>query len=121
VINECAIQTKIPAFVQSYARTAVNLSEQESQIGQTLKIRVTYVLGFGGGIYSGPKSMTVEGTLYRGSERVDGFEARCTTTGDMYGGFKGTCSLRGRCTKTLLKDISACLVQPVARAQLGEL
>ena len=70
-----------------------------------LRLQITYVLGVGGGAWSGPKAITVAADLIE-----DGKVARQTkinrwTTGGMFGGFKGTCALLERSATAIGKDL----------------
>ena len=86
-----------------------------------LDIEIVAMMGAGGGMWSGPKQMTVVGTLTEGGAVVGTFRARRTTTGGAWGGYKGTCSLLGRVGKALAKDIGDWLRAPTNDARLGEL
>ena len=73
--------------------------------GEVIKVRITHVLGVGGGAWSGPKAITVHADLMK-----DGKVERTTrinrwTTGGMWGGFKGTCSILHRSSAAIAKDL----------------
>jgi hypothetical protein len=64
--------------------------------------------------------MTVKGQLYENGKEADSFRAKRFSTGGMFAGFKGTCSIIGRCTKAIGEDIARWLEVPTANAKLGD-
>jgi hypothetical protein len=64
--------------------------------------------------------MEVTGTLMQDDQAVAAFRAKRFTTGGAFGGFKGTCSIIGRTTKAIGRDIAAWLQNPVDGAELGD-
>jgi hypothetical protein len=121
VIDECELQNKIPAYLSQYARKAVALVDGEfSQEGRRLELEISGAHAPGGGAWSGPKSVEVLGKLYEGDTLVGDFVASRYSTGGMWGGFKGTCSIAGRCAKAIAKDISVWLKKPTMDARLGD-
>ena len=64
--------------------------------------------------------MTVIGTLRERGRVVGSFRAKRYTTGGAFAAFKGTCSIIGRCTKAIGKDIAAWLENPGMDSKLGD-
>lgn len=123
VMDECTLQTRLPGFIKAAAKkTNVVLVGEitDASEGQVLTLEITHVVGFSGGAWSGPKSVTVEGTLTENGEVIGTFTASRYSTGGMYGGFKGTCSILGRCIQTLGSDIAKFLEKPKMDARLGD-
>ena len=116
---ECGLDTQIPQWLAEYAPGATPSAPTDA--GRVLDIEIVAMMGAGGGMWSGPKQMTVVGTLTEGGAVVGTFRARRTTTGGAWGGYKGTCSLLGRVGKALAKDIGDWLRAPTNDARLGEL
>lgn len=126
VKNECGLETKIPEFVQSFAKkdfdkiTMVN-SASVGTPGKALSMRITGVSGSKGGTTTGPKNLTIRGTLWQNGKVAGTFTAtRFTTGGVSWIGYKGTCSMLGRCAKTLGKDVAGWLKNPTMNAKLGD-
>lgn len=123
VENECTLQTRLPAFIEDGARRGVDIviSDQplDNVAGKVLRLEYTHILGTGGGAWSGPKSVTVAGELWEDGELIGSFVASRYSTGGAFGGFKGTCSILGRCIKTLGVDIARWLEDPTMDARLG--
>lgn len=126
VKDECRLETKLPTFVQSYATklgVEITLTDQPLSIkssGKVLLLEITGVVAPGGGAWSGPKTVSVAGKLYDNGKLVGDFTGSRYSTGGVFGGYKGTCSIAGRCVKTLGKDIAEWLRQPSSSAHLGD-
>jgi hypothetical protein len=118
VRNECQLGEKVSSFLAEYAPDA-KVSEDTKQ-GRYLRMTISEVTAFGGGAWSGPKWMTVTGTLVQDDKPVASFRAKRYSTGGAFGGFKGTCSIIGRCTKAIAQDIAEWLKNPVDGARLGD-
>lgn len=117
---ECNLETKIPAYVREAVSGQFKIVDAEGGRGKTLTMKITGVLGVGGGAWSGPKSVTVEGTLKEGGKVVGTFRALRYSGGGAFGAYKGTCSILDRCAKTLAKDIARWLNTPSMNARLGD-
>lgn len=107
VKKECALDTKVPQYVKSAAGSSGK---------GTLEMRITNVLAPGGGAWSGPKAVTVAGTLRDGGKVVGTFTARRQTT---RGGY-GTCQMLQRDAEAIGKDIAGWLKSPSMDARLGD-
>lgn len=118
VEEECDLQSKIPEYFYEYAPSAVPGSGGSARV---LQIEIVNVIGQGGGMYTGPKQLTVQGTLTENGQVVGTFKGRRTTTGGAFGGYKGTCSLMERNAKAVARDISEWITSPSMDALLGEL
>jgi len=122
VETECKLQTSLPKYIKDFSRKInVELAEDVTGIteGRVLDIEIVNVLGAGGGAWSGSKSVTVKGTLTENGEVIGTFTAARYSTGGAFGGFKGTCSILGRCIKSIGKDIAGWLATPTMDARLG--
>ena len=123
VRKECMLETKLPQFIVEGAERGVDVvladAPAENATGKVLRLEFTHILGFGGGVWSGPKSVTVSGKLYENGKVVGSFVASRYSTGGAFGGYKGTCSILGRCIKTLGIDIAHWLESPTMDARLG--
>ncbi len=119
---ECTLQTRLPQFIKDYAKKMnVVLAEDlsDSTEGRVLHIEIVNVLGTSGGAWSGAKSVTVEGKLTENGEVIGTFTARRYSGGGFGAGFKGTCSILGRCIKAIGSDIAKWLANPTMDARLG--
>jgi hypothetical protein len=118
VRNECQLGEKVSTFLAQFASN-VAVSD-DTKTGRYLRMEITEVVATGGGAWSGPKWMTVKGTLLENDKAIASFRAKRFSTGGAFGGFKGTCSIIGRCTKAIAEDIAEWLKNPVDGAELGD-
>lgn len=125
VRTDCHLPEKLSRFIKEYA------SDYSSQIlsestnapkgAQILTVEIFNVMGGGGGAWSGGKSVSIKGALQQNGETIGSFKARRFSGGGMFGGYKGTCSIMGRCVKTLGRDVAEWLRHPSQNAILGDL
>jgi len=124
VQSECKLESKLPGFIRSAAKRGITVSVTDVPLddveGKVLHIEFTHVLGTGGGAWSGPKAVTVQGELREAGEVIGSFTSTRYSTGGAFGGFKGTCSILGRCVKAMGKDIARWLENPTMDALLGD-
>ena len=118
VRNECQLGEKVSSFLAESAPNVI-VSDNPKE-GRYLRMEITEVVATGGGAWSGPKWMTVKGTLQENDKPIASFRAKRYSTGGAFGGFKGTCSIIGRCTKAIAEDIAEWLKNPVDGAKLGD-
>jgi hypothetical protein len=111
VRKECALDTKIPGYVKS--------SASGIQGAKSLDMKITGILATGGGSFSGPKSVTVAGTLREGGKVTGSFVARRNASAGAFGG-GGTCAMLDRCAKAIGSDIATWLKAPSMDARLGD-
>lgn len=122
VKEECALDTKVPDFVKEFGGDAVEVvdGQLDRKKGRVLLMEITEVHAPGGGAFSGPKWMTVKGDLLENGKSIGSFRAKRFSTGGAFAGFKGTCSIIGRCTKAIGQDIASWLQSPTRDAELGD-
>lgn len=123
VQTECQLPEKLASFIENYAKQrfdAVQISDRGGS-GKVLVVEITDLIGTGGGAWSGSKAVTISGKLMEGDKTIGSFIGRRTSGGGLYGGFKGTCSILGRCVKALGRDIGSWLKAPSTDSRIGEL
>jgi hypothetical protein len=59
--------------------------------------------------------------LTKNGKKLGDFKARRYSGGGMFGGYKGTCAILGRCVRTLGSDVAKWLSHPKSKAMLGNL
>ncbi|MDJ0851026.1 MAG: hypothetical protein QNK04_21860 [Myxococcota bacterium] len=119
VRQQCELGEKVASFLAE-SNGDVKLVESAGRKGSVLHLEITQVHASGGGVWSGPKWMTVMGTLKKNGKTVSRFRAKRYSTGGVFGGFKGTCSIIGRCARAIGQDIGAWLQNPQDGALLGD-
>lgn len=122
---ECDLPGKVPVFVKEFADKSydkVVLADNVSAKtpGQALSMKIVGLTGTGGGAYSGPKHVTVEGTLWENGKVKGTFTATRYSGGGAFGGYKGTCAILGRCVKAIGKDVGGWLLSPGMNTKLGD-
>ena len=120
VQGECQLQTRVPTFLAEFAGANVELVDALPRSGRVLEMTISNVHAPGGGGFSGPKWMTVKGTLKENGKVIGTFTAKRLTTGGAFGAFKGNCALIGRCARAIGKDVAEWLQNPTKGAMLGD-
>lgn len=120
VQDECQLQTKIPSFLSSYSSDVELVDGSLPSRGRTLTLEIGDVHAPGGGAFSGPKTVTVTGTLRENGQKIGNFVATRYSGGGAFGFYKGTCAIAGRCAKALGKDIADWLKNPAKDSRLGD-
>ena len=124
VRQECNLGQSLSQFIDNAAEDnssgVVQTANLKKSKGRVLSIDITNVHGLGGGAYSGAKSVTIEGTLKENGKVVGTFTGSRYSGGGFWGGFKGTCSILGRCVKALGNDVALWLENPYKGARLGD-
>lgn len=122
---ECNLPVRVSEFVKEFADKnfekvilADNVSAKTP--GQALSMKIVGVTGTAGGAWSGPKHVTVEGTLWENGKVKGTFTATRHSSGGAFGGYKGTCAILGRCVKAIGKDVGEWLLAPGMNTKLGD-
>ena len=120
VRDECQLQTKIPQFLSTYSSGVTLVDDSLGKSGRSLALEIGAVHASGGGAFSGPKTVTVTGTLRENGKKIGNFVATRYSGGGAFGFYKGTCAIAGRCAKALGKDIADWLKNPAVDSRLGD-
>lgn len=88
--------------------------------GKLLSVKITGLVGPGGGAWSGAKQVTIDGVLTENGKTLGTFKGMRVSGGGTFGAYKGTCSILGRCVKALGKDVAGWLKAPTMNARLGD-
>ena len=82
---DCTLETRLPKFIEDYSKKGVDVvigdDPGEESAGKVLHLEFTNVHGPGGGAWSGPKIVTVEGTLTENGEVIGSFIGTRYSTG----------------------------------------
>ena len=116
VRSQCAVDTLMGSYALSAIGKrvpAVQAAATSAQAGGDTFVQLTVlsVMGFGGGSWSGPKSMTIRAEVLKGGAVVGTTVLSRSSSGGAFGGFKGTCSILERVAVTLGKDVSGWLAR----------
>ena len=122
--NECTLGVKLSDFIKEYGSdydlNIQQLADIANEQGKVLHVEISDVTGAGGGAWSGPKFVTIKGSLTENGTEVGTFRASRHSGGGAFGGFKSTCAILGRDVKALGKDVAKWLKSPTMDAALGD-
>lgn len=122
--NECGLEKKLADFIREYGGQQFSKVVSTSKApggAKKLTVHITEVQGRPGGAWSGGKSVRIKGSLSQNGKTVGTFEGMRVSGGGVFGGYKGTCSILGRCVKALGKDVATWAANPSQNARLGDL
>jgi hypothetical protein len=74
--------------------------------GEVVKVSIVDVMGVGGGIWSGPKAISLRAELMKNGKVERSTRLTRTTTGGPLGGFQSTCAMLERDSSVLGKDVA---------------
>jgi hypothetical protein len=114
VQQECQVQTLVPQGIQQ-AGADVTLVDTPAKGGRWLELTISEVHAPGGGLFSGPKWLTVAGTLYDRGKTIGSFRAKRLTTG-----MRSTCGSLAKIAQVIGQDIAGWLTAPSMNAEIGD-
>ena len=115
---ECELQTKVPAYIEAYARkhSSVRLApDAKDSRGRVLRVTIAEVEESGP---AGPKALTIDGELLENGRVIGTIRARRTSIGGPLVGFRGQCGILHRCAKALGRDVARWLEAPAMNVEL---
>jgi hypothetical protein len=107
------------ALAQALVEASPNVQLVDGQLGRrglTLEMQITNVRVNPGGVFSGTKAISVEGTLRRGSKALGSFAISRSSLGGATGLFRGNCGILDRAARAVAQDIALWLEDPQANA-----
>jgi hypothetical protein len=118
--RECGVEGVVSKEVSQRVSERFPLAEQsqapDQDDGETLVLKVTIlaVSGFGGGSWSGAKSMAIQADVLRNGAIGASHMLSRSSKGGVFGGMSGTCAIMDRIAVALGRDVAAWL--PIALA-----
>jgi hypothetical protein len=79
---------------------------------EVLRLQITYVMGVGGGAWTGPKAISLSADLIDNGKVVRHTKFKRWSVGGMWGAFKGTCSILDRTGVAISKDLARWVHNP---------
>ncbi len=118
VRKECDWNTTMPRYLaaESDGRVIVAENKSSTNTGKRLVLVATNLHTLGGGGWTGPKWLVLEGKLMQGDKLLGNFEVRRQTIG---GSFRA-CSTLESLSEEISDDILEWLKQPGLNAKLGD-
>jgi len=114
VQQECQLQALVPQAIQT-AGGDVTLVDAPAKGGRWLELTISEVHAPGGGLFSGPKWMTVSGTLRDRGKTIGSFRAKRLSTG-----MRSTCGSLAKIATVVGQDIAGWLAAPSMNAEIGD-
>jgi hypothetical protein len=115
ILEECTqLGEKLGRFVDEYARKYDIPTEVVDELdpqaeGRVLVVEITNAHSGGNAFVGHRKSMSATAELFEDGESKGTKDFTRASGGGFGGGYKGSCSVLGRCTKALGKDIATWL------------
>lgn len=115
VLNQCDLEVRV-AKVLAAASPRLRLVESLRDVpGLTLTVQITEVQALPGGFFSGPKALTLYGTLKDSGKTVGSFRAKRFSTSA-----SGTCATLEKVAAAIGQDVAVWLTAPTLDAELGD-
>lgn len=118
VRRECKWNTTMPLYLVKESEGSVKVADQnlDTVTNKKLMLVATHVHTLGGGRFTGPKWLVLEGKLTEGDKLLGNFEARRQTIGGSFGG----CGTLESLSEEVGDDIVKWLKAPGLKAKLGD-
>ncbi|HEY9097722.1 MAG TPA: hypothetical protein VIN38_02515 [Thiobacillus sp.] len=118
VRKECNWNTTMPRYMADKSDGRIQVAEHnlDAVTGKKLILVATHLHTIGGGGWTGPKWLVLQGKLMQGNQLVGNFEARRQT---IRGSFKA-CSTLETLSEVISDDILKWLKEPGLNAKLGD-
>jgi hypothetical protein len=113
--KQCDMDRKVPEILRAAIGAAV-LSETAPMTGRYLDLKIKEIVAVPGGGFSGPKSITVQGTLYDSGSRIGSFTAR---RAERLGNH--VCVMLANAAAEMGGDVRAWLASPGNESRIGEM
>ena len=111
VLEQCAIQTLLP---QSIAQRSANVVLADGSGAMKLELIIVDIHAPNGGVFSGPKWVTVEGRLLQGKTVKGTFTAKESSMGST-----SSCGMLSKVIRVMADDIVIWLNNPAKGSKLG--
>lgn len=118
VKNECQIEDMLKTRVSKVLGKLNGTGDGTLETGanpagdNVLRLKITHVLGVGGGAWSGPKAITLTAELLEDGKVVRQTKINRWSVGGVFGAFKGTCTILERSADAISKDLSRWVRNP---------
>jgi hypothetical protein len=114
VLTECQLPQQGAELLETAARGAgFNLVRNDAAVnsgkGRAFRVEIVNVVSAGNPFISHRKQVSVKGRLFEDGKEVGVFQNSRTSMGGAFAGFKGSCSVLGRCLEALASDMTVWL------------
>lgn len=117
--EECKVDNLVGNHVFGRVNEKFPASQQIQDLGKAgkdkvLKLTILSAIGWGGGGWSGGKSITLRADLIQNGQVIRSLVKQRESRGGVFGGFKSTCGILERDAQALAKDVTNWLMRPAA-------
>jgi hypothetical protein len=125
ILDECELPQQQSELIAQLASTKGILVVRDDEAvkagkGRILQVEITDAISTGNAFIGHRKQVSVKGRLFDNGTEVGDFVGIRSSMGGAFAGYKGSCSVLGRCMKTLAVDISQWLKNPAKDSRIGE-
>lgn len=131
VSPEVKLECELPLKLAEYTKSAIgndvatiNVVDAPAKdaAGRTLIMQIVGVDAASGGVFTGKKGMSIEGTLWEKGKQIGSFQATRYSSGrrSTFNPYPGTCKVLRYDAEALGKDVAEWLKKPSMEARLGE-
>ncbi|MGK0258780.1 MAG: hypothetical protein ACI96M_002213 [Candidatus Azotimanducaceae bacterium] len=112
IVRECIeLGPQLASFTKQYMEkkgqtVVLDGASEPAEQGRSLILTLTNATSIGNAFMGHRKSVTIEAILYEDGVEIDHYRGSRDSGGGFGAGFKGSCSVLGRCVKTLGKDVA---------------
>lgn len=105
-VEKLLTENVLSAIGKRYASVQTVNTPQEAGAGTLLQLTILMVDGYGGGSFSGEKTMLIKAEQLRGGNVVATTAFTRSSRGGVFGPLKGTCSILDNTASALGKDVA---------------
>lgn len=125
ILDECQLPQQLPELVERAARrSGISMVRDDNAVkagkGLVLQIEIANAISSGNAFIGHGKQVMVKGRLLEDGKEIGNFTGRRSSMGGAFAGFKGSCTVLGRCLDALAWDITRWLKSPTMNARVGE-
>ena len=122
--SECRIDSQVMTWIKKYSAKKnidVIIDGKPKENDTVLKIDIIDAMSAGNAAVGHNKYVVISGKLYEGKKLKSSFKAARRSGGGYFvGAYRSSCSVLGSCAKTLGRDTSSWLVNPVNNEKIGD-
>lgn len=125
IVDECALpQQQAELIVSEAAKAGITIVRDDQAAkagkGRALQVEISDAISAGHAFTGHRKQVNIKGRLFEDGKEIGDFVGIRSSMGGVFGGFKGSCAVLGRCVQTLASDVVQWLKNPAKGSRIGE-
>jgi len=125
ILDECPLPQQQAELIEAVAKTeGITITRDDEAVkagkGQVLYVEITNAISMGNPFMGHQKRISIKGNLRKDGTEIGSFSGVRSSMGGAFAGFKGSCSVLGRCLKALAGDVTRWLKNPTIDSRIGE-